>query len=102
MHYIFWMNEAPHLLMENDSQEGGWGGWRAWKVQDCKVTDPSFSPEPRVWLGLGNKITLVKVREILWFDLKLNKLVVPEVNYKTRIQTLSNLTQMLWEPKTKP
>ena len=62
-------------------------GWR----------DPSFHPESRVWLGLGNKSTLVKVSERSWFRLNVNKYVVLQVIADffciPRRQSFPNLTK---------
>lgn len=40
--------------------------------------DLSSTPEFHVWLNLGNKIRLVKVKEKLWFCLNVNKCAVLE------------------------
>lgn len=47
---IFYKNEALHLLMESESQKGGWIGWSAHIVQDW---------HRRVSLGLNNKVYFV-------------------------------------------
>lgn len=59
----FVMNETLHLRMEPSHKT----------LVDLSSTQVS------VWLGLGNKSTLVKVRRSLWFCVKVNKPIVSEV-----------------------
>lgn len=44
-----------------------------WLGHTCHTTDPSSTVQFHVWVGLGNKNTLLKVREKLWFCLNVNK-----------------------------
>ncbi len=50
-----------------EMQKGGRGGWWV-EVQDYETRARSSHPDSQLSLGLGNKSTLVKVRERLWFQ----------------------------------
>lgn len=62
------MNEALHLLTAAELPGGGWGGWN---IKRTTV----------VWLSLGNKGSLVKVRERMWLSEK--KYIVSEHSSNT-------------------
>ncbi len=49
------------------------GKWWVYEVQDGDSVDPSSHPESLVWLGLGDKSTLVKVGDISGFWLNVNQ-----------------------------
>ncbi len=58
----------------------------------------------KCWSGLGNKSTLVKVRERSWFQLNVNKHIVPRhcvlfFCIKPRPRPFPNINQVLPEPK---
>lgn len=51
------------------SSGAGWGGWRACKAQDFNTRDWGLRCVSHMRLGLGNKRTLVMVREKSFCDL---------------------------------
>lgn len=79
------MNTVLHLL----SVGSGWSGCQAYKAHKCYSTDASLTPESFVWFDLGNKSTLVRVSERLWFCLKVNEHVDCIVNLSLLSQTQS-------------
>lgn len=68
MRHILWINEGLYLLTES-----GWGGWIM-----CRAAKPQTQVwfQSSVWLCLGKRSTLVKIRERLWFTKHMCKVTV--------------------------
>lgn len=66
---FFLTNETSYLLKESMSRGGDWGEWRTYYVQHWQTIDFTPCLELFVRLCLGNKSTLVIVRERLHFCL---------------------------------
>lgn len=67
--HLFWVNKAlQYIYVAAEFQGGGRGEWWGYKVQNCDPRNQSSHPESRLWLGLGNKHTLVIFGQNLWLS----------------------------------
>lgn len=90
------MKEELQVLTVLGLQGGGCGKWQVNRVLNFHTRHLSSTPESCLWLDLGKKSTLVKVREWIWFWSKVNKQISSSVtitffSYKARPQFFPNL-----------